>query len=66
MTEQAQFARRFETLLEEALALASRLPRIIAALESRDQDSPPPANSNGAALAVALLALGIAVLAIFI
>ena len=66
MTEQAQFARRFETLLEEALALASRLPRIIAALESRDQDSPAPANSNGAALAVALLALGIAVLAIFI
>ena len=66
MTEQAHVTKRIEAVLEEALALASRLPRIIAALESRDGDRPPPPAGNGPALAVALLALGIAVLAIFI
>ena len=66
MTEQAHVTKRIEAVLEEALALASRLPRIIAALESRDGDRPPPPAGDGPALAVALLALGIAVLAIFI
>ena len=66
MTEQAHVTKRIEAVLEEALALASRLPRIIAALEPRDGDRPPPPAGNGPALAVALLALGIAVLAIFI
>ena len=66
MTEQAHISRRIESVLEEALTLASRLPRLIAALESRDTESPPPASGNGTALAVALLALGIAALSIFI
>ncbi|HCA15356.1 MAG TPA: protein kinase, partial [Alphaproteobacteria bacterium] len=66
MSEQAHVTRRIETFLEEALTLASRLPRIIAALESRDHETPPAPESNNAALAVALLALGIAVLGIFI
>jgi len=66
MSEQANLAKRFETLLEEALTLAARLPRILATLESQPAETPPQAPVHGAALAISVLALALAVLSIFI
>ena len=65
MAEQMNFTRRAEGLVEDVISLVTRLPRLLETLESQKSPQTPPAQ-NGGALAVALLALGLAILAIFI
>ena len=65
MAEQMNFTRRAEGLVEDVISLVTRLPRLLETLESQKSPQTSPAQ-NGGALAVALLALGLAILAIFI
>ena len=48
------------------MMLATRLPRILDALEERRDDEAPQQARQGGALAISLLALGLALLALFI
>jgi len=66
MADQMNFARRAEGLVEDVINLVARLPRLLETLESQQAPQTPPPAQNGGALAVALLALGLAILAIFI
>lgn len=65
MADQMNFSRRAEGLVEDVISLVARLPRLLETLETQ-QTPPPPPPQNGAALAIALLALGLAFLGIFI
>ena len=64
MQDQASFARRAEDLFEEVMMLAARLPRILSALEARQEPAPMPAKSTWP-FVTALLALTVAFVAIF-
>ncbi|MGB0517358.1 MAG: 2-polyprenylphenol 6-hydroxylase [Candidatus Puniceispirillaceae bacterium] len=66
MRDHLNFARRAETLVEDLMMLAARLPRILDALEERRDDEAPQQARQGGALAISLLALGLALLALFI
>ena len=66
MRDHLNFARRAETLVEDLMMLAARLPRILDALEERRDDEAPQQARQGGALAISLLALGLAFLALFI
>ena len=65
MAEQMNFTRRAEGLVEDVISLVTRLPRLLETLETQKSPQTSPAQ-NGGPLAVALLALGLAILAIFI
>ena len=65
MADQMNFSRRAEGLVEDVISLVARLPRLLETLETQ-QTPPPPPPQNGAALAIALLALGLAIFGIFI
>ena len=64
MQDQASFAKRAESLLEDAMMLMARLPRILSALEAR-QEPAPVTSKNSWPFVTALLALAIAFVAIF-
>ena len=64
MQDQASFAKRAESLLDEAMMLVARLPRILNALEAR-QEPTPVASKSSWPFVTALLALAIAFVAIF-
>ena len=66
MRDHLNFARRAETLVEDILMLATRLPRILDTLEERRNDEAPQQAQQGGARAISLLALGLALLALFI
>ena len=66
MRDHLNFARRAETLVEDLLMLATRLPRLLDALEERRNEEAPQQARQGGALAISLLALGLALLALFI
>ena len=66
MRDHLNFARRAETLFEDLMILATRLPRVLDALEERRDDEAPQQARQGGALAISLLALGLALLALFI
>jgi ubiquinone biosynthesis protein len=46
MRDQASFAKRAEDLFEGAMMLAARLPRILSALEARQEPTPVPVKSS--------------------
>ncbi len=64
MQDQASFAKRAEDLFEEAMMLVARLPRILSALEARQEPAPMPAKSSWP-FVTTLLALAVAFVAIF-
>ena len=64
MQDQANFARRAESLIEDAMMLAARLPKILTALEKRQEPAPAP-RAGPLPLAMSALALAIAILALF-
>jgi ubiquinone biosynthesis protein len=64
MQDQASFAKRAESLLEDAMMLMARLPRILSALEAHREPA-PVASKNSWPFVTALLALAIAFVAIF-
>ena len=64
MQDQASLARRAEDLLEEVMTLAARLPRILSALEAR-QEAGPDSGKTSWPLVTTLLALAVAFIAIF-
>ena len=64
MKDQASFARRAEDLLEEAMMLVARLPRILNALEARQEPRPAPSKSSWP-LVTTLAAITVALVAIF-
>ena len=64
MQDQASLARRAEDLLEEVMTLAARLPRILSALEAR-QEPGPDSGKTSWPLVTTLLALTVAFIAIF-
>jgi ubiquinone biosynthesis protein len=64
MQDQASFAKRAEDLFEEVMMLAARLPRILSALEARQEPAPMPAKSSWP-FVTAVLALAVALTAIF-
>ena len=66
MRDHLNFARRAETLVEELMILATRLPRILDSLEQRRDGEAPQQARQGGALAISLLALTLALLALFI
>ena len=66
MRDHLNFPRRAETLGEDLMMLATRLPRILDALEERHDDEAPQQARQGGALAISLLALSLALLALFI
>ena len=66
MRDHLNFARRAETLVEDLIMLATRLPRILDALEERHDDEAPQQARQGGALAISLLALGLALMALVI
>lgn len=64
MQAEASFTRRAEAVLEEALSVAARLPRILAALEEK-QPAPEPVSRPFLPLALSCLALALALLSFF-
>ena len=64
MRDQANFVRRIETVIEEALNLAARLPRILDALET-GKPAPVPAPRLLLPTAISCLALALALLSLF-
>ena len=64
MQAEASFTRRAEAVLEEALSVAARLPRILAALEE-GQPAPEPVPRPFLPLALSCLALALALLSFF-
>ena len=64
MRDQANFARRIETVIEEALNIAARLPRILDALEA-GKPAPEPAPRLLLPTAISCLALALALLSLF-
>ena len=64
MRDQANFVRRIETVIEEALNLAARLPRILDALET-GKPAPEPAPRLLLPTAISCLALALALLSLF-
>ncbi|MGB2410966.1 MAG: ABC1 kinase family protein, partial [Candidatus Puniceispirillaceae bacterium] len=64
MKDQASFARRAEDLLEEAMMLMARLPRILNALEARQEPTPVTSKSSWP-LVTTLAAITVALVAIF-
>ena len=64
MQDQAGLAKRAESFIEDALLVASRLPRLLKELENRQQQAPQNANRN-LPLLVSLLALLIATVGYF-
>ena len=64
MKAQANFARRAENLIEDAMMLAARLPKILAALEQRQEPVSTP-RASGWPLALSALALALAMTALF-
>jgi ubiquinone biosynthesis protein len=66
MRDNLNFERRAKTLVDDLMMLATRLPRILDALEQRRDDEAPQQARQGGALAISLLALGLALLALFI
>ena len=64
MRDQANFARRAESLIEDAMMLAARLPKILTALEKRQEPAPAP-RAGPLPLALSALALAIAIAALF-
>lgn len=65
MQDQVNFSRRAESFAEEAFALLSRLPRILAKLEAETPEEAPPSRSL-IPLGLSLLALALAVTAVFL
>ena len=66
MRDHLNFARRAEKLVEDLMMLTARLPRILDALEEcRNDETPQQARQSGA-LAISLLALGLALFALLI
>ena len=61
MQDQANFARRAESLIEDAMMLAARLPKILTALEKRQRRLPRPV--PGPCLLPSALALATAIAA---
>ena len=64
MREQANFARRAESLIEDAMMLAARLPKLLATLEQRREPAPAP-RAGPWPLILSALALTIAIASIF-
>jgi hypothetical protein len=64
MQAEASFTRRAEVILEEALSVAARLPRILAALEET-RPAPEPAPRPFLPLALSCLAVALALLSFF-
>ena len=64
MADQAGLAKRAETFLEDAMLVASRLPRLLKELEDRPHH--PPQNSNkNLPILLSTLALLIAIISFF-
>ena len=64
MREQANFVRRAESLIEDAMMLAARLPKLLTALEQRREPAPAP-RAGPWPLILSALALTIAIASIF-
>ncbi len=64
MADQAGLTKRAETFLEDAMLMASRLPRLLNELEDRPQHSPQNSNKN-LSIVLSTLALLIAIISFF-
>ena len=64
MRDQAGLAKRAETFIEDALLVASRLPRLLKELEDNASQKPTPSR-NDLPIFISLLALALAILSFF-